>query len=120
MPCMNYNQPDNPGGSSGHHAESASHNAANPAGVEKSLERLAQRATALGNACSNERNTQLHAALERLTDAIEQRPGPDLTEVASELESVLLSEEAEMTALHEQIEDLISFCRRVASTKKNE
>jgi HPt (histidine-containing phosphotransfer) domain-containing protein len=40
---------------------------------------------------------------------------PSITDSAAELESTLMAEEAELSALGEKVEDLLSLCRRAAA-----
>jgi len=83
--------------------------------VEHWLEMLRERAEGLRGACTHTDTQYITTLAGRLAEASANVPDDQTVHVGRHLECMALANEADVTAIHEQIEDLITLCQRMAN-----
>lgn len=85
--------------------------------IEILLEKLQEQTSSLGEIWHAGEADQLRNLAGQLAALASASSGPDIREYAMQLESLLMAEEAEASAICERIEYLILQCKKAASTQ---
>lgn len=85
--------------------------------IEILLEKLQEQTSSLGEIWHAGEADQLRNLAGQLAALANASSGPDIREYAMQLESLLMAEEAEASAICERIEYLILQCKKAASTQ---
>lgn len=84
--------------------------------VEYFVSQMQERAAAIQSAFQTGDETRLREIAHQLKGAAACYGYPSITHSAAELESCLMAEEAELSALSEKVQDLLTLCRRAAAS----